>query len=266
MKIKTVEITELMGGGLKDPREGMRHVKALPCLSVVQSVHGWYGIGLDGDALRRTEEGGAFVAPSGVMQEIVHHNGRQGYMEAQWVFMHIRINGLFDFEDVFTPPYLIPPTYGKELNDLIATVRYAPTVCRRYAAAYGIADILFALSQPKEDVPDSPALLVKRYVEEHYAERITKEALASAAHCSTAGVYRLFRRQFKMSPNNYINKIRLEKASVLLEQSDRAVSEVGERVGFEDPVYFSKLFKARYGLSPGRYRDAFPTGDHEAEK
>jgi len=257
MEIKTVEIENLVGGGFSRDWEGVRHIKALPCLSVVQSVRGNYEIGIDGDALRRTEEGGAFVAASGVVQEILHHNGAEGYMEAQWVFMNIKINGVLDFEDLFECPPLIPKEYGGGLSRLIGTVWKDPSVCRRYAAAYEIVHILTELAKRKDTFPDEPALLLKRYVEENYSEKITKEALASAAHCSVAGVYRLFQRSFRMPPSQYINKVRLGKASVLLESGVYTVGEAASAVGFDDHVYFSKLFKESYGVSPKKYRDGF---------
>ena len=58
-----------------------------------------------------------------------------------------------------------------------------------------------------------------------------------------------------MSPHNYVNKIRLQKAAVLLENNNYTVTEVSEAVGFDDPVYFSKLFKKSYQLSPKKYRE-----------
>lgn len=257
MEIKTVEIGNISGGGFVFDWEGVRHLKALSCLSVVQAVHGAYEIGLDGGALQRTEEGGAFFAPSGVMQEIVHHNGANGTMEAQWVFMNIRINGLFDFEDLFECPVLIPMEYCEKVSRLIDTVRNDGAVCRRYAAAYGIAHILIQLAKPKEAVLDDIVPMLKRYVEEHYSERITKEALASCAHCSVAGMYRMFQKRFGMPPSQYINKVRLGKASVLLESSAQSIGEIALAVGFDDPVYFSKLFKSYCGISPRGYRKSF---------
>jgi len=254
MEIRTVEIRNLYAGTLKQACEGERHIKALPCLSVVQSLCGVYEIGLGGALPERTDEGGAFVAPSGVMQEIVHHNGRGGYMEAQWVFMNITVNDFFEYEDIFIPPVLVSAKYGAELSESIYTIRTDANVCRRYSAAYRIADLLFSLSAPNDVRLDPTALLLKRYVEQHYRERITKEELAAAAHCSTAGMYRIFQRRFGMSPNNYINKVRLGKAAVLLESGDTPVKVISGMVGFDDPVYFSKLFKEYSGVSPKGYR------------
>ena len=256
MEIKSLEIKNIMAGSLKGSCENLRHIKALPCLSVVQSVHGLYEISLNGEAPCTTEEGGAFVAPAGASQNILHHDGADGYMEAQWVFMNIIVNGLFAFEDVFDIPVLIPALQRERLYDAIFTVRTTADICQKYAAAYMLTDILLAHSGAKEAVFDSSAARLKKYIDEHYGERITNEELANAAFCSVPNLYRIFGKHFQLSPHNYINKVRLEKAAVLLENSDCSVTAAAEAVGFDDPVYFSKLFRERYQLSPKKYREA----------
>ena len=256
MIIKSIQIKNILNSGFKNPCEGVRHIKSLPCLSVVQALHGHYELGLNDAPLCATEEGGAFIAPAGAKQTIVHHEGAEGYMEAQWIFMRVIINDLFDFEECFELPLLLSATYRDQLNDLIDSIRNAPDLCSRYAYAYKLVGLLISESKPKEPLHDRTVVLLKKYVNDHYRERISKEMLAEVEFCSVPNLYRIFQRNFGLSPHNYINKIRLEKASVLLEHSDRAVAEIAESVGFEDPIYFSKLFKKTYQRSPQKYRDA----------
>lgn len=255
MQIRSIDIKNIMGGCLKHDCENINHIKSLPCLSIVQSVHGYYDIGLGKKAPCSTEEGGAFVAPAGIMQSITHHNGSGGYMEAQWVFMNITINDAFDYQDVFELPTLLPSVYREKLFELISVIITDSSICQKYAAAYQLADILIAASTAKSTVFDNTTALLKRYIDEHYNEPITKEALANVAFCSVPGLYRIFQKSFHLSPRNYINKLRLEKASVLLEISTRSVTDISQAVGFDDPVYFSKLFKQSYKLSPQKYRE-----------
>ncbi len=255
MKIKAIEIKNIIGGHLKGDNENIRHIKSLPCLSVVQAVHGSYEIALDGGEAAVTEEGGAFIAPAGVSQNILHHNGSAGYMEAQWVFMNITVNDFFAFEDVLDLPSVISARCREELASEIGIIRTTPDLCKKYAAAYRLTDLLMAHAVMKDTPFDPAAAMLKRYIDEHYTKRITKEELADAALCSVPNVYRIFRSHFHLSPHNYINKIRLEKASILLEHGSSSVSEISEAVGFDDPIYFSKLFKERYELSPKKYRE-----------
>ena len=255
MKIKTIEIRNIVGGNLKGNTENIRHIKSLPCLSVVQSVHGHYEISLNGGKPCATEEGGAFVAPAGTSQNILHHNGAEGYMEAQWVFMNIIVNDLFEFEDLFDVPLLLSADAREELSESISTIGNDPNICKKYAAAYRLTDLVLAHTSMKNTVYDHSAILLRKYIAEHCGEKITNEALANVAICSVPHLYRIFQKNFHLSPRNYIKKIRIEKASVLLENSSRSVAEISEEVGFEDPVYFSKLFKEHYRLSPKKYRE-----------
>ena len=263
MEIRSVVIHNLTAEGLKGDRESLRHIKALPCLSIVQSVHGRYEIGLDDGAVQTTEEGGAFIAPAGVQQNILHRNGGGGYMEAQWVFMNVTVNDMFALEDVLELPLLIDASQREVLYETIQTVRFSADVCKRYAAAYQLLDLLMSRATPKTPTLDDTATRLKRYVEKHYSQTITKEDLANAAFCSVPHLYRVFQKHFHLSPSHYINKVRLQKASVFLECSDRAVSEIAQAVGFDDAGYFSRLFREQYCVSPKEYRRMVRLGDGE---
>ena len=76
--------------------EGVKHVKVLPYLSIVQSVEGSYDIALGGRDTLQTGDGGFFIAPAGVQQSIVHHvNKKSGKMTCRWIFIDIEINKVF---------------------------------------------------------------------------------------------------------------------------------------------------------------------------
>ena len=256
MELKSIIIKNIRSGSLNGNCENIRHIKSLPCLSVVQPICGYYEIGLDGKSPVATEEGGAFVAPAGVLQSVTHHNGVGGNMEAQWAFMDIIVNDIFAFQDFFDIPLLISSRYKETVFELIFTIRSNPNICQKYAAAYRLVDFLIAHSPVRKIVFDITAIRLKRYIDEHYSERITKEALANITFCSVSNLYRIFQKNFHLSPHNYVNKIRLEHAAALLENSNQTITEISASVGFNDPVYFSKLFKESFQLSPEKYRES----------
>lgn len=72
--------------------------------------------------------------------------------------------------------------------------------------------------------------------------------------CSYAHACRTFQRQFGLTPGDYLTARRLERAKLLLEDPRLSVAEVGYQAGFNDPGYFGKKFRARYGKTPGRFR------------
>lgn len=69
----------------------------------------------------------------------------------------------------------------------------------------------------------------------------------------------LFKKELKTTFSNYLNNIRLDVASRLLKDRSLTVSQVSFSCGFEDPSYFSKVFKKHHGASPVAYREKMPS-------
>lgn len=66
---------------------------------------------------------------------------------------------------------------------------------------------------------------------------------------------RLFRQEHGMAPHEYLTKLRLEHAAHLLRYEGVSVSEAAFRSGFYDPLYFSRLFHNRMGVTPSKWQD-----------
>ncbi|MBN2444632.1 MAG: helix-turn-helix transcriptional regulator [Spirochaetales bacterium] len=71
---------------------------------------------------------------------------------------------------------------------------------------------------------------------------------------STARINQLIRRQFKTSLIQFVNHLRITEVKRLLVQTDRNITELAFKVGFNNISYFNKLFKKREGVSPREYR------------
>ena len=67
-----------------------------------------------------------------------------------------------------------------------------------------------------------------------------------------------------MTPNDYIRKIRLEKAAELLLTTNMTAAEVAYKVGFDDQYYFSKSFKRYFGQPPSQYRKGSEKSQEES--
>ena len=63
-----------------------------------------------------------------------------------------------------------------------------------------------------------------------------------------------------MSPRDYQLMVRLSKAKELLCETTLRIGKIAERVGFECPYYFGRIFKAKTGMTPGEYRQASSGG------
>ena len=64
----------------------------------------------------------------------------------------------------------------------------------------------------------------------------------------------IFRRQMGISPQEYLMQYRMDKAREMLLETDISVQEIALRVGYDNPLTFSKIFKSYFGLSPAHYR------------
>ncbi len=65
---------------------------------------------------------------------------------------------------------------------------------------------------------------------------------------------RSFRLAMGMPPMQYITSVRLNRARMLLESTDYPIQEIGAMVGYDNPLYFSRIFKKQMGEPPSRYR------------
>lgn len=94
----------------------------------------------------------------------------------------------------------------------------------------------------------------RRYFQDHYNEPISIEAYAARHGMSVSWFLKNFRQVTGRSPMQYILSLRVSNASALLETTDFNVAEISAIVGYDNPLYFSRLFKKQKGISPSDYR------------
>jgi len=97
----------------------------------------------------------------------------------------------------------------------------------------------------------SPAL---RKMRESCAAGCSVEEYAALANLSPPQFRRIFRRATSMSPNQFLQSLRLQKACALLRRSQATIESISSTVGYSDPSFFSRTFKKAMGMSPGAYR------------
>jgi AraC family transcriptional regulator of arabinose operon len=80
--------------------------------------------------------------------------------------------------------------------------------------------------------------------------------LARLANLSYCQLFRLFKSQLGLSPQQYIEQQRIEHAKNLLLLRSLSIKEVAAQTGFANPLYFSRRFQKTVGLSPSQYRES----------
>ena len=96
--------------------------------------------------------------------------------------------------------------------------------------------------------------LIEEYVAENLRYKIGVESLTKAFRMSRSSLYSFSVKNFGMGISEYVNKVRLDTAKDLLLNTDMTVSEISYTVGIYDTNYFIKMFKARWGASPKRWK------------
>lgn len=95
---------------------------------------------------------------------------------------------------------------------------------------------------------------IQKYLEEHYAQKITLEELADKFYINKFYLTRVFKEQFGMSIHNYLLQIRITHAKQLLRFTQKSVESIGLECGMGELYYFSRTFKKVEGISPSKYR------------
>lgn len=94
------------------------------------------------------------------------------------------------------------------------------------------------------------------YFNEHYNEDISIDEYAQNNHVSVSWFIRNFKQCTGSTPMQYILSKRIYNAEILLQDSAYNITEIAQIVGYDNPLYFSRIFKKVKGLSPSEYRNS----------
>lgn len=113
---------------------------------------------------------------------------------------------------------------------------------------------VFQSKEPESGKYGQQLKQVKAYAEMNLEKELTVAQAASMLNMSESHFSHIFKSEEGVSYMEYINACRMQKATVLLENTDLMISEIAEKVGIENPNYFSAQYKKRTGKSPSEFR------------
>ncbi|WP_145050284.1 response regulator [Paenibacillus xylanexedens] len=99
-----------------------------------------------------------------------------------------------------------------------------------------------------------PMKEIARYMDAHYQEDLSLQQISARFYLSREYISRKFKQQFGLNWSEYLGKLRINNAKLLLQNPSLRIAKISEMVGFQDEKYFSKVFKKMEGLTPGDYR------------
>ena len=130
----------------------------------------------------------------------------------------------------------------------------APELCR------GLLEIARTelLRQPEqlERKAERTYRALREYLDRNFHLPVNRDLVATEFGMNPSYVSELFTREGDESFTKVLTGLRMDRAVCLLREPDITVNEIAVRCGFEDPGYFNRVFRKRFGMSPGRYREA----------
>lgn len=113
-----------------------------------------------------------------------------------------------------------------------------------------------------ESVNEKALARIAKIIEENISDPdLNVNLLCEKSDMAPKQLYRLIKRYMGVAPVDYIRRVRLQKAAMLLSQHRFTVSEISYMVGFKTPSYFAKCFQAQFGVKPSQYRSDDETVD-----
>ena len=240
--------------------DGVCHTKVLPYLSVVQAVEGSYDIQLDNGTTYNTGNGGFFIAPSNVQQRIIHNTDPESKkMICRWIFVKIKINDIYSFDEKFDFPTILPQNIKSEMNTVFDELFCSDNAFDEYICYYKIVKLLSLVAKEKEQRLPLYIEEALRYIKDNYREKISVEDIAAQAQLSSSHLFAVFKKQFGVSPISFLNSYRMSIATEQLQGTTKSINQISSEVGVDDSIYFNKIFKKYYQMSPTEYRNCYTT-------
>jgi len=157
----------------------------------------------------------------------------------------------------------------KGLNDaaLVASFRSLMGIA---SSGYGLTVFLHAANQLRQIMTLAERLRrrslrhesvdsideVRRFMRENLHRRLSLDELAQVGRLSKYHFNRKYKELTGYSPLQHFSHLKVEQACLLLDSSSLHISEIAFRLGYDDPLYFSRVFRKVTGLAPSEYRQS----------
>ena len=138
----------------------------------------------------------------------------------------------------------------------------------RRVIAWLMMENMLALEQKQTSAESVDADIAQavRYMNSHLDEKISMEQLAEILHLSYSGFLLKFRKTMQCTPNEYLIRLRMQRARQLLLEGRLQIQEVAGLCGYSNAYYFSNAFRRCYGMSPSACRRSLYQNALEPER
>lgn len=160
----------------------------------------------------------------------------------------------------------LTPVHSKKIIDLTNIIRHeqrqkepawqliATEACMNILVTISRAWISYGCTRPHQFLQAGPISKALEIIHENWNIELSVQELAKKVHLSQNYFGEQFKNTMGLTIQQYINKLRIDHARILLEKNDLSINAIAETAGYEDNSYFTRVFKKNCGLSPQAYR------------
>ena len=234
-------------------------VRSFYLIHLVVSGKGFFSVG---DKKYEIEAGSAFIIrPQTLVSYYADEND-------PWEYCWIGFNGadasrlveLVDFDED-TPVISFSPEYIPNLKQAFLNIyenfgtsaqQETMTVSKLFEA-FSIMINAAPKKQPESSAARHYVKNAIKYIQRNFSNSIDVSDIAAHIGLSRSHLYRIFVKHLALSPNEYLTQFRINQACILLRTSGLSIGEIASSVGFDDQLYFSRVFKKIKGVPPSHY-------------
>ncbi|MCL2319785.1 MAG: AraC family transcriptional regulator [Treponema sp.] len=146
---------------------------------------------------------------------------------------------------------VVKKLFSEEINNPFNNSNYTYRLCMQF-----LEEMDISLSEPKSTTFEE----LKIFLRKNIHRDVSVDEMAGFMHFSRSHFTRLFSKEMGMSPRMYLEDLRLKIAMDILFEKTTTIKETAARCGIQDVNYFCRLFKKRFGISPGKYKKRYYPG------
>lgn len=243
-------------GHLRERNEPLEQAIFIYCVK----GSGWCEIGGEAHAVRAGE---LLVIPPGTP----HAYGSDG--QSPWSIYWFHVQGVL--LDNFLAELQVAPDrplvfLGEDpqvlalFEELLEVLEHGYTPQKMLHAAQTLGHLLAVMVRHRHEnwreTPDARQKINRTitYMKEHLSQPLMLDQLAALANLSRSRYAALFKAQTGFAPIDYFNRLRMHQACQWLDTTEDSVKNIANRLGYDDPLYFSRVFRSVTERSPMAYR------------
>lgn len=145
-------------------------------------------------------------------------------------------------------------------EELVEVLEHGYTPQQMLQASQALAHLISVVIRHRHETwreePDARQKINRTiaFMKERLGQPLMLDRLAALANLSRSRYAALFKEQTGFAPIDYFNRLRMHQACQWLDTTDWSVKGIASRLGYEDPLYFSRVFRAVNDLTPTEYR------------